>query len=160
MACAGFGQVARIVRRLSCQSFKAFSPSPLRGGGGGRGSLGRASFYPVWAHRCQPPLRPVGPSLPNIFFRSSRAGGQAGATIPAPGARPGLTITTKNGAIFPARSQPGAGRNRGQPPPGTCGILRLRLLGDIVHGFKGFGKADFVLTKPGGRDKQNTWEAG
>jgi hypothetical protein len=30
----------------------------------------------------------------------------------------------------------------------------------IVHGLKGFGKADFVLTKAGERDKQNTWEAG
>jgi hypothetical protein len=38
--------------------------------------------------------------------------------------------------------------------------MRLRLLIDIVHGLKGFGKADFVLTKAGDRDKQNTWEAG
>jgi hypothetical protein len=35
-----------------------------------------------------------------------------------------------------------------------------RLLINIVHGLKGFGKADFVLTKAGGQDKQNTWEAG
>jgi hypothetical protein len=50
--------------------------------------------------------------------------------------------------------------NYPKPPTRNCGILGLRLLGDIVHGFKRFGKTDFVLTKPGGRDKQNTWEAG
>jgi hypothetical protein len=37
---------------------------------------------------------------------------------------------------------------------------RFRFLIDIVHGLKGFGKADFVLTKAGGQDKQNIWEAG
>ena len=48
----------------------------------------------------------------------------------------------------------------GPTAPGNGKFPRLRLLMDIVHGLKGFGKADFVLTKTGGRDKQNTWEAG
>jgi hypothetical protein len=51
-------------------------------------------------------------------------------------------------------------RKLGPTAPWNGKFPRLRLLVDIVHGLKGFGKADFVLTKAGGRDKQNTWEAG
>jgi len=74
---------------------------------------------------------------------------------------PGLSLVAERGAISPSSAQRcGTTGKLGNPPTGNGGIPRLRLLEYIVHGFKGFGKADFVLTKPGGRDKQNTWEAG
>jgi hypothetical protein len=73
---------------------------------------------------------------------------------------PGLTIRAYNGDILSSGSQPGRAGKSVQPPTRNRKITRLRLLIDIVHGLKGFGKGDFVLTKAGGRDKQNTWEAG
>jgi hypothetical protein len=65
-----------------------------------------------------------------------------------------------NRNIFPGGFQSGGSYKMSKSPTRDRGIARSRLLKDIVHGFKGFGKTDFVLTKPGGRDKQNTWEAG
>jgi hypothetical protein len=67
---------------------------------------------------------------------------------------------TKNILVIAPWYQPGRAGKSVQAPTLNRKIPRLRLLIAIVHGLKGFGKGDFVLTKAGGRDKQNPWEAG